>query len=82
MNYIIKPVTSEKAVKLIDLDNTLSFQTSRKANKTEIKKIVEESFNVKVESVRTNIRLNKKYAYVKLKKENPAIDIATKLGMI
>ena len=50
--------------------------------KAEIKKEIEEMFKVKVESIRTCIRLNKKYAYTKLNKKNPAIDVATKLGMI
>jgi len=79
---ILKPVTSEKAVKLIDLDNTLLFQVERKFKKEQIKKEVESVFKVKVEKVRTLLRNNKKWAYVRLKKENPAIDIATKLGMI
>lgn len=79
---ILKPISSEKAVKLIDLDNTLLFVTGRKESKVEIKKEVEKIFEVKVDSVRTLIRKNKKLAYVKFKKENPAIDIATKLGMI
>ena len=79
---ILKPITSEKAVKLIDLDNTLLFQVERKETKEKIKKAVEETFSIKVEKVRTLLRHNKKYAYVKLSKENPAIDIATKLGMI
>ncbi len=79
---ILKPITSEKAVKLIDLDNTLIFKMERKETKTAIKKEVEKTFNVKVEKVRTLLRDNKKLAYVKFKKENPAIDIATKLGMI
>jgi large subunit ribosomal protein L23 len=79
---ILKPLTSEKAVKLIDLDNTLIFKVEKKETKTAIKKEVEKIFSVKVEKVRTLTRLNQKYAYVKFKKENPAIDIATKLGMI
>jgi len=79
---ILKPVTSEKAVKLIDIDNTLLFKVERKYNKEQIKTEVEKMFNVKVEKVRTLLRDNKKYAYVKLNKKNPAIDIATKLGMI
>ena len=79
---ILRPVTSEKAVKLIDLENTLLFQVEKKENRDTIKKEVEKTFQVKVEKVRTLIRANKKYAYVKFKKENPAIDIATKLGMI
>ncbi|MBS3098983.1 50S ribosomal protein L23 [Candidatus Pacearchaeota archaeon] len=79
---ILKPITSEKAVKLIDLDNTLLFKVERQFRKEEIKKEVQKVFNVQVEKVRTLLRGNKKYAYVKLKKENPAIDVATKLGMI
>ncbi|HLC32051.1 MAG TPA: 50S ribosomal protein L23 [Candidatus Nanoarchaeia archaeon] len=79
---ILQPVTSEKAVKMIDLDNTLLFITERKVEKPAIKKEVESVFKVKVISVRTLIRHNKKYAYVRLDKKNPAIDIATKLGMI
>ncbi len=79
---MLKPITSEKAVKLIDLENTLIFETDRREGKEEISKEVSEIFSVKVVSVRTLIRNNKKYAYVKLAKENPAIDVATKLGMI
>ncbi len=79
---ILKPVTSEKAVKLIDMDNTMLFEAPLNATKTEIKKEVELTFGVKVEKVRTLIRDNRTKAYVKLKKENPAIDVATKLGMM
>ena len=79
---ILKPVTSEKSVKMIEIDNTLLFETSKQIRKAEIKKEVEKTFSVKVEKVRTLIQGNKKYAYVKLNKSNPAIDVATKLGMI
>ena len=79
---ILKPITSEKAVKMIDLDNTLIFVTNLNETKESIKKEVEKIFKVKVEKVRISVRSNKKYAYVKFAKENPAIDIATKLGMI
>ena len=79
---ILKPVTSEKAVKMIELENTLLFEVGRREDKETIKKEVEKVFSVKVEKVRTLIRGNKKYAYVRMDKKNPAIDIATKLGMI
>jgi large subunit ribosomal protein L23 len=79
---MIRPITSEKAVKLIDLENTLIFEVERRATKTEVKKEIEKVFSVKVEKVRTSIRSNKKFAFVKLIKSNPAIDVATKLGMI
>jgi large subunit ribosomal protein L23 len=54
----------------------------RKNSKEEIKKEIEKSFNVKVDKVRTHIKDNKKFAYVKLNSKNPAIDIATKFGLI
>jgi len=78
----MKPITSEKAVRLIEAENTLLFETERKRRKPEIKKEIEEMFKVKVEKVRTFIKDNKKYVYVRLDKKNPAIDVATKLGMI
>jgi large subunit ribosomal protein L23 len=79
---ILRPITSEKAVKLIDMENTLVFETERRATKTEIGKEVALVFSVKVAKVRTLIHGNKKFAFVKLNKANPAIDVATKLGMI
>ena len=79
---ILRPITSEKAVKMIDLDNTIIFETGMNSAKEELKKEIEKIFNVKIEKIRTSIRNNKKLAYVKFAKENPAIDIATKLGMI
>lgn len=79
---ILKPVTTEKAVKMIDLDNTLLFEAPRNADKPEIKAEVEHVFSVKVDKVRTFVQDNKKFAYVKLNKKSPAIDIATKLGMM
>ncbi len=79
---MLKPIMNEKAARLMELDNTLLFEVDRRDSKKEIKKEVEEYFKVKVYSVNTLIRLNKKFAYVKLDMKNPAIDVATKLGMI
>jgi len=79
---MMKLITTEKAVRLIELNNTLVIESDKRDSKEKIKKDFEDMFKVKVESVNTFIRKNKKYAYVKLNKDNPAIDIATKLGMI
>lgn len=79
---MFKPITTEKAIKLLESENTIVFEFPRKKNKMEIKKEVEEMFNVKIEKISTMIRINKKIAYIRLNKKNPAIDIATKLGMI
>ncbi len=78
----MKPIATEKAVKLIELENTLIFEIDRRKNRKEIKKEIEGLFNVKIEKIRILIRNNKKIAYVKLNKKNPAIDLATKLGMM
>ncbi len=74
--------STEKIVKMIERENTLVFETDRKTKKEEIKKEVEVLFDVKVEKVRTLIKGNKKYAYVKLKKEFSAADVATKVGTL
>jgi len=79
---MIKPITTEKAVRLIEAENVLVFVVDRKMRKAEIKKQIEGNFKVKVEKIRSLIKGNKKKVYVKLNKENPAVDIATKLGMI
>ncbi|MDP2628538.1 MAG: 50S ribosomal protein L23 [Nanoarchaeota archaeon] len=78
----LKPIITEKAVMMIERENVLTFVLDKNMDKDEIKKEVEEIFNVKVEKIRTLIRGNKKQAYVKLKKEFPAIDLATKLELI
>jgi large subunit ribosomal protein L23 len=78
----MKPLTTEKAIRMIESENILTFTVDARKTKDEIKREVEEMFEVKVEKVRTLIRNNKKYAYVKLKKDFLAIDLATKLGMM
>lgn len=78
----IKPIVTEKAVMMIERENVLTFVTAKEKTRTEIKKEIEDLFNVKVERVRTLVKNNKKYAYVKLKKEFPAIDVAVKLGLM
>lgn len=79
---ILKPITTEKAVKLIEIENTLIFAAPRTATKADLKKEIEKLFDVKVEKIRTLIKKNEKFAYVKLNKKNLAIDLATKLGMM
>lgn len=81
-NITLKPRVTEKAVMLIEAQNTLTFETEKKATKDLVKKEVEALFKVRVERVRVFVRGNHKYFYVKLKKDFPAIDVATKIGMI
>ena len=79
---LLKPLSTEKAVRMLEAENKIAFFVDRTTNKKEIKKEMERLFKVKVENVRTEIRNNQKIAFIKLKKENLAIDIATKLGMM
>jgi large subunit ribosomal protein L23 len=78
----LKPIATEKAVMMIEAGNILTFQINKNFRKDEIKKEIEEMFSVKIEKVRSLIKGNKKYVYIKLKKEFPAIDIATKIGIM
>jgi len=78
----LKPIVTEKAVMLIESQNVLMFETEKETTKEQVKKEIEDLFEVKVKKIRTLIIQNKKHAYVKLKKEFPAIDLATKLGLM
>lgn len=78
----MKPIATEKAVMKIEAENVLTFDLDKRKTKDEIKKEIEDIFNVKVDRVRTEIRGNKKRVYAKLNKKNLAIDVATKLGMM
>lgn len=79
---MIKPLTTEKAVMMIVSQNVLTFVTDKEKKKPEIKKELEEILEVKIDKIRVHIRNNKKHVYAKLKKEFPAIDVASKLGII
>ncbi|MCH7850028.1 MAG: 50S ribosomal protein L23 [Nanoarchaeota archaeon] len=74
--------STEKMVRQIEIDNVLVFVVDRAVNKREIKEEVEKLFDVKVAKVRTHTLKNKKHAFVKFKPEYPAVDIATKLGLM
>ncbi len=78
----LKIISTEKAVMKIEAENVLTFETEMGNTKEEIKKEIEESFDVKVNKIRSLIQGNRKIAYVKLNKNNLAMDIATKLGVM
>jgi large subunit ribosomal protein L23 len=59
-DIIIKPLVTEKAVNLAQEQNKYAFYVDRHANKIEIKKAVEELFNVKVTAVNTMTEKGKK----------------------
>ena len=81
---IIKyPLSTEKSIRLMDSENKLVFVVEKKAKKSEIKKAIEEMFKVRVDNVNTLIGPDgEKRAYVQFNKETPAINVATKLGLM
>jgi len=50
---LVKPIVTEKSNALSDKSRTYAFRVSRKANKIEIKKAVEDFYGVSVTVVRT-----------------------------
>lgn len=85
---ILRPVITEKSTALKEKNREVCFEVAMDANKTEIKKAVEQLFKVKVERVRTQKKLGKlrrvgrsegktknwKKAYVKLKEGEKMIE--------
>ncbi|UZE93630.1 MAG: 50S ribosomal protein L23 [Candidatus Pacearchaeota archaeon] len=79
---LLYPLTTEKSIRMIEIENKITFVVNRKAGKVEIAKAITENFKSKVKEVNVQIINNKKVAFIRLKPETPAIDIATKLGII
>lgn len=50
-DIIIRPVITEKSMKLMADDNKVTFEVAKTANKVEVRKAVEALFNVKVTNV-------------------------------
>lgn len=83
VKVILRAMATEKAIKLIEEQNTLVFIVDLKANKHVIKRAIEDMFEVKVAEVRTLITpKGEKKAYVKLAPEYKAHEIATRLGLL
>ena len=60
MSIIKKPIITEKMTNDTEKFNRYAFVVDRKANKTEIKKAVEQQYDVVVDSVRTMVCIGKK----------------------
>lgn len=77
------PYTTEKTIQLAERENKIVFVVDRKANKEKIKIAFEKVFEVKVQKVNTEITIaGDKKAFIKLKPEFKAADVAVKLGII
>jgi len=74
---------TESASVMVEKDNKLIFIVNLKAGKADIKKAVEELYEVKVSKVNLQItNQGLKKAYVKLSEEFRASDVAIKLGIL
>ncbi len=80
MKVLLYPVTTEKAVGMIERENKMVFVVDNRADKKQVKEAVEKTYNVKVEKVNVMNSLDgRKKAFVKLAKGYTADDIAAKL---
>lgn len=60
-DIIIRPIITEKTMKLMDADNKITFEVAKGTNKTQVRQAIETIFNVKVEKVNIlNCRPKKK----------------------
>jgi large subunit ribosomal protein L23 len=77
------PYTTEKTISLAERENKIVFVVDRKADKKKIKEAFEKAFEVKVSKINTQITIDgDKKAFIKLKPEFKAADVAVKLGII
>ena len=84
MSQIIKyPLSTEKSLRLMESENKIVFVVDKTATKKTTIKEIEELFKVKV--LKVNFMVSPKgvkKAYVTLSPDNPALDVATQLGMM
>ena len=80
---LIHPLLTEKVIGKIEKENKLVFIVRRNSNKRQIRWAVEAALNIKVDKIQTLIdRKGRKKAFIKLKPEYSASDIATRFGML
>ena len=84
IDAIIKyPLSTEKSLRMMESENKLIFIVATKSTKQEIKKAIEEMFNVKVDKVTTlTDTKGRKRAYITFNSSTPAIDVATNMGLM
>ena len=82
-DVISYPLMTESASLMVEKDNKLIFVVSLKAGKSDVKRAVEQLYEVKVDRVTVLITpQGEKKAFVKLKPEYKASDVAIKLGIL
>lgn len=80
---LMHPLSTEKAVREMEANNTLLFAVAKDATKGKIRWAIQKEFGVKVMKVRTVVSpKGDKKAYIKLHPDTPAIDVTSKLGIV
>ena len=80
---IFYPLMTEAASLMVEKDNKLIFVVNVKAGKSDVKKAVEQLYEVEVDRITVLITpQGEKKAFVKLKPEYKASDVAIKLGIL
>ncbi|MEM3215866.1 MAG: 50S ribosomal protein L23 [Candidatus Micrarchaeaceae archaeon] len=83
MSILMYPLATEKAINMVDRNNTITYIIVLNATKQQVKKEFEERFAVKVKKVNISISDNNtKKAYVTLDKAYKASDLALKLKLL
>jgi large subunit ribosomal protein L23 len=80
---ILYPLMTESASLMVEKENKLVFVVNLKAGKKDVKRAVEELYEVEVERVNVLITpRGEKKAFVKLQPDYKAADVAIKLGIL
>lgn len=83
MKTLLYPILTEKSFDLLEKENKLVFAIDAKATKLDVKKNVEEAYEVKVDSVNIiNDFSKEKKAIIKLKPDFDAGKIISDLGLM
>ncbi len=82
-DVVFYPLMTEAASLMVEKDNKLVFIVNLKASKSDVKRAIEELYEVKVEKVNLlTTPQGQKKAFVKLHSDYSASDVAIKLGML
>jgi len=82
-DVILYPIMTEVASRILEAENKLVFAVNLKASREDVKRAVEELYEVRVEKVTVMVTpKGGKKAYVKLHPDYKAVDVAIKLGIL
>ncbi len=80
---VLYPVMTEVTSRILEAENKLVFMVNVMATKNDIKRAVEELYEVEVQKVSVVITSKgEKKAFVKLHPDYRAVDVAIKLGIL